>query len=509
MSTSQVPGFPPSTAGPASRSPTSTIFATSPTAVIPSLTTVSARSSTSPLPPSPSVLGAASNGLSQELIYVIAGVSAVVGVSIAVALFCCWRAKKRKAASAHDPPLSSAQLQAERSGDSGATRDQVNSSQDERLLPSTAPERAPFIVATSDTLSNGGGSSSMTLSPTSSIPTLPDSVPSMSQSHSPESHDRLSVSADTLAKSVHSAVSLSALAVASKSQLKYSLSVEEMSNASASISSRRTSLSRSANDVILQYQKSYERAMSIHADSVYGEPSAVPNRNSASMGRSKSAIALNALSERSKSIPFKAAFIERVCEVVASSDELASQPPAGSLPPGFENDEKVVQFAQSFNRRYSSAYSAVEAMDEEAVRSRKSGAFILNQSYWYSEPVQSNNGGDGENEDNDESSTSDFDSESDDASSRASVPNGKQEAGRKSASLSLTPLRSSLIQKHSSASDHSSYHQVYSSVSYYWSSPEFSAKWEAASSHLSNTSAEYAEAWQLFLTEHPQALIYY
>ncbi|KAI8837287.1 hypothetical protein BJ741DRAFT_604307 [Chytriomyces cf. hyalinus JEL632] len=508
MSTSQVPSFPPSPAGPASRATTSAAFAASPTAVIPSSTTVSARSPTSQLPASPSVMDSASNGLSQDLIYIIAGMSAVVGVSIAVALFCCWRAKKRKAASAHDPPLSSAQLQAERSGDSGATRDQVNSSQDERLLPSTAPERAPFMVAKSDTLSNGGGSGSMASSPTSSIPTLPDSVPSMSQSHSPESNDRLSVSADTLVKSAHSAVSLSALAAASKSQLKYSLSVDEMSNASVSISSRRTSLSRSANDVILQYQKSYERAMSIHADSVYGEPSAVPNRNSASMGRSKSTIALNALSERSKSIPFKAAFIERVCEVVASSDELAAQPPPGSLPPGFENDEKVVQFAQSFNRRYSSAYSAVEAMDEEAVRSRMSGAFILNQSYWHSEPVQSSNG-DGENEDNDEISTSDFDSESDDAASRASLPNGKQEAGRKSASLSLTPLRSSLIQKHSSTSDQNSYHQVYSSVSYYWSSPEFSAKWEAASSHLSNTSAEYAEAWQLFLTEHPQALIYY
>ncbi|KAJ3217892.1 hypothetical protein HDU81_000712, partial [Chytriomyces hyalinus] len=492
MSTSQVPGAPLSTAGPASRAATAATFSTSSTAVIPSSTTMSARSPPSSLSASPiAVVGATSNGLSQNLVYIIAGVSAVVGVSVAVALFCCWRAKKRKTASSHDPPLSSVQLQAERAGHSGATRDQMNSSQVGHLLPSTTPERAPFLAATSDTPSNGGSSSGTAASsPTSSIPTLPDSVPSMSQSHSPESNDRLSVSADTLVKSVHSSgTSLPALAAASKSQLKYSMSVDEMSNASASISSRRDSLSRSANDVVLQYQKSYERAMSIHADSVYGEPPAIPNRNSASMGRSKSTIALNALSERSKSIPFKAAFIERVCEVVASSDELASQAD-GSLTSGFENDEKVVQFAQSFNRRYSSAYSAVEAMDEEAVRSRLSGAFILNQAYWHSEPAQTNTE-DGEDDDTADSSTSDFDSESDDGSSKTSAPNGKQEAGRKSASLSLTPLRSSLIQNSPSSSsttnDQSSYHQVYSSVSYYWSSPEFSAKWEAASSHLSNT----------------------
>ncbi|KAJ3240641.1 hypothetical protein HDU81_003225 [Chytriomyces hyalinus] len=401
------------------------------------------------------------------LLYVAIWISAALVGAIASVLLSCWLNRRRKLKaqlSDRSQPTSS---------ESGTSNGSVKSMPKEETLEANE-DAQPFMISVTEAEDNVGVENHLSNKPSShNEPPVTPSSSSTLQTSIMEQH--ASSASDSWTQEEASTSTIRSTGTTSISLLKNSASMDDLNSVSRmnrSIASNRHSMHRVSSDIMLQYNRSYNRAVASGKSPLMKSPITTSN-----------AVALEALWLRSKRTAFSDAFNERVSEVLASSEVGSVHSVNSSVAASSHcaNDEKLVQFAQSFNKRYSSAYNSISAAEEEIAQPATDGTTFLTQtSYWFSEP-----GVMGMNTDSEGDGLSEVDS--DDISSNA----GSEYRQKQSSRLSTQAFKTGSTR---------------SRASYYWSSADYSAQWEGESSHLDG--AEYAQAWQAFLKSNPDALTF-
>ncbi|KAJ3246957.1 hypothetical protein HDU78_005819 [Chytriomyces hyalinus] len=404
----------------------------------------------------------------RTLVYVAVGISAVLVGAIASVLLSCWLKRRRKL---------KAQL-SERSQPPNAEVGHPNGSTKSAIKEESleANDDAAFMVSLTEADNLGMENNVLSNTPSSDGErTLPSSSPTLRT----PTMEQSAFASDSWTREEASTSTIRSTGTA-KSLLKNSASMDDLSNVgrtSRSIASNRHSMHRVSSDIMLQYHRSYNRAAASGKSPVMKSPITTSN-----------AAALEALWLRSKRTAFSDAFNERASEVLASS-EVRSEGSINSSVAATNhcaNDEKLVQFAQSFNKRYSSAYNSIDAAEEEAVQASGDGTTMLTQtSYWFSEPAAMKMNTDSEGEAYSEV-------ESDDFSSNAGSEYLQKQSSRLSMHATTGAFKTGSTR---------------SRASYYWSSAEYSAQWDSESSQLEG--AEYTQAWHAFLRSNPDALTFH